>query len=300
MSSLRVLITNLAVAHSSGTETYVRDLAAGLTRLGHRPIVYSTVVGPLGEEIAATGTAVVDDLARLRRPPDVIHGNHHHETMTALLHFPGVPGVFFCHDRVAWHDEAPLFPRLRRYVAVDDCGPQINPMIVEGQVHGGVVQGIGQALWEEAVYDETGQLVTGTLMDYAIPRADVLPDIEVLSTVTPSPHHPLGVKGIGEAGTIASTCTVYNAVVDATRNATQVRLGASMRGAMALARTSRVWAIAHDRNYVTPDDVKTLADAVLAHRLILDPEAEFDGVTATAVIGQILLDTPPPSHKDLE
>jgi len=106
---------------------------------------------------------------------------------------------------------------LKRYVAVDDCGPQINPMIVEGQVHGGVVQGIGQALWEEAVYDEAGQLVTGTLMDYAIPRADVLPDIEVLSTVTPSPHHPLGVKGIGEAGTIASTCTVYNAVVDALR-----------------------------------------------------------------------------------
>jgi carbon-monoxide dehydrogenase large subunit len=104
---------------------------------------------------------------------------------------------------------------LKRYVAVDDCGPQINPIIVEGQVHGGVVQGIGQALWEGAVYDETGQLLTGSLADYAIPRADVLPDIEVLSTVTPSPHHPLGVKGIGEAGTIASTCTVYNAVIDA-------------------------------------------------------------------------------------
>ena len=89
-------------------------------------------------------------------------------------------------------------------------------------------------------------------------------------------------------------------IVDGTRNATQVRLGASMRGAMALARASRVWAIGHDRTYVTPDDVKSLADAVLAHRLILDPEAEFDGVTATAVIGQILLDTPPPSHKDLE
>lgn len=104
---------------------------------------------------------------------------------------------------------------LLRYVAVDDCGPQINPVIVEGQVHGGVVQGIGQALWEEAVYDDTGQLLTGSLADYAIPRADRLPDIEVLSTVTPSPHHPLGVKGIGEAGTIASTCTVYNAVIDA-------------------------------------------------------------------------------------
>jgi carbon-monoxide dehydrogenase large subunit len=104
---------------------------------------------------------------------------------------------------------------LKRYVAVDDCGPQINPVIVEGQVHGGVVQGIGQALWEGAVYDNNGQLLTGSLADYAIPRADVLPDIDVLHTVTPSPHHPLGVKGIGEAGTISSTCTVYNAVIDA-------------------------------------------------------------------------------------
>src|SRR5262245_61225117 len=127
MSSLRVLITNLAVRHSSGTETYVRDLAAGLTRLGHRPIVYTTMPGELVEEIAATGTAVVDDLARLRQRPDVIHGNHHHETMTALLQFPGVPGVFFCHDRVAWHDAAPLFPRLRRYVAVDDtCAERLE------------------------------------------------------------------------------------------------------------------------------------------------------------------------------
>jgi carbon-monoxide dehydrogenase large subunit len=104
---------------------------------------------------------------------------------------------------------------LKKYVAIDDCGPQINPVIVEGQVHGGVVQGIGQALWEEAVYDENGQLLTGSMLDYALPRADRLPNIEVLSTVTPSPHHPLGLKGIGEAGTIASTATVYNAVLDA-------------------------------------------------------------------------------------
>jgi len=104
---------------------------------------------------------------------------------------------------------------LKRYVALDDCGPQINPVIVEGQVHGGVVQGIGQALWEEAVYDANGQLVTGSMADYALPRADNLCDIEVLSTVTPSPHHPLGLKGIGEAGTIASTVTVVNAVLDA-------------------------------------------------------------------------------------
>ena len=112
-------------------------------------------------------------------------------------------------DRETGHVE------LTRYAALDDCGPQINPTIVEGQVHGGVVQGIGQALWEEAVYDDSGQLLTGTMLDYALPRADCLPTLEVLSTVTPSPHHPLGVKGIGEAGTIASTVTVYNAVMDA-------------------------------------------------------------------------------------
>ena len=104
---------------------------------------------------------------------------------------------------------------LRSYVAVDDCGPQINPVIVAGQVHGGVVQGAGQALWEGAVYDDNGQLLTGSMMDYAVPRAHMVPDIDILSTVTPSPHNPLGVKGIGETGTIASTVTIYNAVLDA-------------------------------------------------------------------------------------
>ena len=104
---------------------------------------------------------------------------------------------------------------LKRYVASDDCGQQINPMIVEGQVHGGVVQGTGPVLWEGAVYDESGQLLTGSMLDYALPRADLLPQIETVSTTTPSPHHPLGVKGIGETGTIASTVTVYNAVMDA-------------------------------------------------------------------------------------
>ena len=106
---------------------------------------------------------------------------------------------------------------LERYVATDDCGPQINPVIVEGQVHGGVVQGAGQALWEGAVYGDDGQLVTGSMLDYAMPKAHFMPQIETLSTVTPSPHNPLGVKGIGETGTIASTVTIYNAVIDALR-----------------------------------------------------------------------------------
>ncbi len=105
--------------------------------------------------------------------------------------------------------------RLVRYIAVDDVGNQINPMIVEGQVHGGVVQGIGQALWEGAAYDSAGNLVTGTMMDYALPRASELPSFELDHTVTATAVNPLGVKGVGETGTIASTVAVYNAVMDA-------------------------------------------------------------------------------------
>lgn len=104
---------------------------------------------------------------------------------------------------------------LKRYVAVDDPGPVINPIVAEGQVHGGIVQGIGQALWEGAVYDEQGQLISGTFMDYAMPKARFFPNFETAFTETPSPVNPLGVKGIGETGTIASTPAVVNAVVDA-------------------------------------------------------------------------------------
>ncbi len=102
-----------------------------------------------------------------------------------------------------------------RYVAVDDCGKVINPMLVDGQIHGGIVQSIGQALFEEVVYDEQGQLVTGTLMDYAIPRASHVPLLELDRTETPSPVNPLGVKGVGEAGTIGATPAIVGAIVDA-------------------------------------------------------------------------------------
>jgi carbon-monoxide dehydrogenase large subunit len=105
--------------------------------------------------------------------------------------------------------------KILRYLAVDDCGPLINPMIVEGQIHGGVAQGIGEALQEMAIYDEDGQLLTGTMMDYAVPRAAQLPRFETRHTVTPTDVNPLGVKGIGEAGTIASVPTVVSAVCDA-------------------------------------------------------------------------------------
>ncbi|MEO0471778.1 MAG: molybdopterin cofactor-binding domain-containing protein [Bacteroidota bacterium] len=104
---------------------------------------------------------------------------------------------------------------LKRFIACDDVGNVINPMIVDGQIHGGLAQGIGQALFEGAEYDENGQLINGSYMDYTMPRADDLPSFEIDRTVTPCPHNPLGVKGAGEAGCIGSTPAVVNAVVDA-------------------------------------------------------------------------------------
>jgi carbon-monoxide dehydrogenase large subunit len=105
--------------------------------------------------------------------------------------------------------------RVVRYLAVDDCGPAVNPMLVDGQIHGGIVHAIGQALYEQIVYDENGQLITGTFVDYAMPTAAELPSFETDRTETPSPVNSLGVKGIGEAGTIAATPAVTSAVLDA-------------------------------------------------------------------------------------
>jgi aerobic carbon-monoxide dehydrogenase large subunit len=106
-----------------------------------------------------------------------------------------------------------------RYVAVDDCGPAINPNLIDGQVHGGIVHGVGQALYERVHYDEDGQLVTGTFVDYALPSAAELPAFELDRTETPSTTTSLGVKGVGEAGTIAASAAVTNAVIDALRPA---------------------------------------------------------------------------------
>ena len=105
--------------------------------------------------------------------------------------------------------------KVLRYLSVDDVGKQINPLIVDGQIHGGIAQGVAQALWEGAVYDENGQLTSGSMMDYAVPKASFFPNIELGRMETPSPNNPLGVKGVGETGTIASTPAVVNAVMDA-------------------------------------------------------------------------------------
>ena len=122
---------------------------------------------------------------------------------------------FGTHIAIVEIDEETGHVDLVRYVAVDDVGNKINPMIVDGQLHGGIAQGVGQALWEGAVYDDQGQLLSGSLLDYALPRAAWLPSFELDETVTPSPVNPIGVKGVGGAGAIASTAAVANAVVDA-------------------------------------------------------------------------------------
>lgn len=116
---MRVLITNFRLAARTGTELYVRDLAVRLLELGHAPVVYSPVLGRLAHELRRESVPVVDDLAALSSPPDVIHGQHKRETMVAMLHFAGVPAVYFCHDWYSPADSPPRFPRLLRYVAVD-------------------------------------------------------------------------------------------------------------------------------------------------------------------------------------
>ena len=122
---------------------------------------------------------------------------------------------FGAHVAIVEVDPETGLVKLKRFIAVDDVGNVINPMIVDGQIHGGLAQGIGQALFEGAIYDENGQLVNGSYLDYTMPRADDLPMFEVDRTVTPCPHNPLGVKGAGEAGCIGSTPAVVNAVMDA-------------------------------------------------------------------------------------
>lgn len=122
---------------------------------------------------------------------------------------------FGCHIAIVEIDAETGKTKLKRFIAVDDVGNVINPMVVDGQIHGGLAQGIGQAMLEGALHDDNGQLINGSYMDYCMPRADDFPSFEIDRTVTPCPHNPLGVKGAGEAGCIGSTPAVVNAVIDA-------------------------------------------------------------------------------------
>jgi carbon-monoxide dehydrogenase large subunit len=148
---------------------------------------------------------------------------------TAYHDTPNCTWPFGTHIALVEIDEQTGKVDLVRYVAVDDVGKKINPMIVDGQLHGGIAQGVGQALWEGAIYDDQGQLLTGSMMDYTVPRASYFPNIELDETVTPSPVNPLGVKGVGEGGAVAPPAAIANAVCDALAefgvevNATPVR-----------------------------------------------------------------------------
>lgn len=121
MTALTVLIASATLATLTGTETYVRDLALGLLRKGHSPIVYAPDLGQIAQELRRAGIPVIDDLKFAGVTPDVIHGNHNTELITALLQFPNVPAVFFCHSRSDWVSSPPLHPRILEYVAVDDA-----------------------------------------------------------------------------------------------------------------------------------------------------------------------------------
>ncbi|HSF19390.1 MAG TPA: xanthine dehydrogenase family protein molybdopterin-binding subunit [Vicinamibacteria bacterium] len=152
---------------------------------------------------------------------EVARHAHSSETLAAKLRFEntlaprGETFPFGTHAAVVFVDHETGEVAIDRYVSVDDCGRVINPLLVEGQIHGGIAQGIGQALFESASYDEEGNLVTGSLLEYALPRADNLPSYETNRTETPTPMNALGAKGVGEAATIGSTPAVVSAVVDA-------------------------------------------------------------------------------------
>jgi len=119
MKPLRILITNLAMWSRSGTETYARDLALGLMKRGHQPMLYSPRLGDIAREMEAAGVEVIDNLEKLSHPPDLIHGHHNITAMVPILRFPEVPAIFVCHDSIAWHDAPPRAASIRRYVAVD-------------------------------------------------------------------------------------------------------------------------------------------------------------------------------------
>lgn len=166
-----------------------------------------------GAKSMAFGEVVAEAIFAKQLPPGVEPGLSEH----SVFEPPNYTFPFGAHIAVTEVDAETGEVRLRDYFCVDDCGRILNPLLVEGQVHGGLAQGIGQALWEELVYDENGQMVTGSLMDLAMPRAHQFPWFNASNTETRTPVNPLGVKGVGEAGTIGSTPAVVNSVMDALR-----------------------------------------------------------------------------------
>ena len=165
---------------------------------------------PQGKQVTLQDIALAAHLAK-SLPPEMEPGL----SATYFFEPKNFTFPFGTHIAVVEIDRETGEIHFQRYVAVDDCGKVINPMLVDGQVQGGIVQALGQALFEEIVYDDQGQLVSGTLMDYAVPRASNIPWMELDRTETPTDVNPMGVKGVGEAGTIGATPAIVAAVVDA-------------------------------------------------------------------------------------
>ena len=200
---------------TSKVQDKMRRFAAPMLELQPADLSFKDgMIGPTGRE--ETGVSFADVAAfayvPIPLPPDTEPGL----SEEAFWEPEGFTWPFGCYISQVEIDRETGELELQRFVGVDDCGNVVNPLIVAGQIHGGIAQGVGQAMTEEAVYDEeSGQLVTASFMDYAIPRARDLPRFELDNTVTPSPLNPMGVKGIGEAGTIGSTPSIVNAAVDA-------------------------------------------------------------------------------------
>ena len=189
----------------------------------------------------AAGKTFAEVAAYAHRPVKLPAGLEPGLSEEAFFEPPNNTYPFGCHIALLEVDRDTGEPRLLRMVAVDDAGNLINPLIVEGQIHGGLAQGIGQALVEEVVYDRDGQPLTGSLMDYAIPRATDFPRFELDNTVTPTPVNPLGAKGVGEAGTIGSTPCIVSAAVDALGDF-------GVRHIDMLLRPEKLWRIIHGGN----------------------------------------------------
>jgi carbon-monoxide dehydrogenase large subunit len=221
--------------HGQGHQTAFGQLAAGVLGVPFADVSVvfgDTDLAPFGygtfgsRSTVAGGTAVLRAceavLAKARRVDAPVPLAEAAQRLgglsaTASADVTGVTYAFGCYLCVVEVDPDTGRVRIDRVIAVDDCGRVINPLLVEGQVHGGVAQGVGQALFEEVRYDAEGQPLTASLMDYAVPSAAQLPAVESYRLETPSPANPLGVKGMGESGTIGVTPAVVNAVMDALR-----------------------------------------------------------------------------------
>ncbi|HEX6344074.1 xanthine dehydrogenase family protein molybdopterin-binding subunit [Umezawaea sp.] len=193
-----------------------RTLAAHLMECSESDVDFSS--GRFSVRGTGTSTALTDVVLAAHvahNLPDGMEPGMDAESTFDPTNFSFPHGTHLCATEVDTETGA---VKIRSYVCVDDIGEVVNPLIVEGQVHGGLAQGIAQALFEEAVHDESGTLTTATLADYLVPTAADLPHFTTDRTVTPADSNPLGVKGVGEAGTIASTPAVVNAVIDAVRH----------------------------------------------------------------------------------